>query len=89
MKKLGYNKKLAVLITYNIILENIFQNHFGKHFQSNFGFCVPKYLNFRITFSKKVNFWKIKFEILEYERKKNLKITLKSISENILKKKEF
>jgi hypothetical protein len=65
------------MITYNRISENVFQNHFGNVFQGNFGFCFPKYLTF----------WKIEFEILEYEWKKiNLKIIFKSISENRIKK---
>jgi hypothetical protein len=42
-----------------ITLENVFQN--------NFEFCIPKYLNFRKTFSKKLTYPKIEYEILEYE----------------------
>jgi hypothetical protein len=45
-EKLGYNKKFAVLITYNKNSENIFQNHFGKRFPKKFRILRSKILNF-------------------------------------------
>jgi hypothetical protein len=61
-------------------LENVFQN--------NFGFRIPKYLNFWKTFSEKINFLENKIrKILKYEWETiNIKTIFKSILENILRK---
>jgi hypothetical protein len=63
-----------------ITLENVFQ--------SNFGFCVPKYLKFWKTFSERVNFLENRIrKILEYEWEKiNIKTSFKSILENRIRK---
>jgi hypothetical protein len=63
-----------------VILENVFQ--------SNFGLCVPKYLNFQKIVFEKFNFLENRIrKILEYQWKKiNIKTNFKSILENILQK---
>jgi hypothetical protein len=55
-----------------------------KVFQSNFGLCVPKYLNFWKMYFEKINFLENRIQkILEYKWEKiNIKTTFKSILKN-------
>ncbi|KAK2410546.1 hypothetical protein QL285_045907 [Trifolium repens] len=65
---------------FKITLENIFQ--------SNFRFCVPKYLKFWKTFFENVNILENRIrKILGYEWEKiNIKSTFKSILKNRIRK---
>jgi hypothetical protein len=63
-------KKIAVIITYNKISENIFQTHFRKYFPKLFRIPLSEMFKFSEKwFPKKLTFWKMETEILEYEWK--------------------
>jgi hypothetical protein len=57
------NNKLTVLITYNRNSENVFQNHFGKHFPKQFWIMRSKIFEFlENVFRKMLTFRKMELE---------------------------
>ena len=64
-EKLGQNNKFEVMITYNRISENVFQNHFWKiFFKIISDYAFRNIYIFGKRFSKKLTFWEIESEIL-------------------------